>query len=98
LTHVDTQSIIVPMSTLAVPPQLEGATLLKDELFIGGEWQPAADGVRFDVIDPATGGRIAQVASATTSDVGCAIGAAGSRHGIDEYLDYKYVCVEGIDA
>jgi succinate-semialdehyde dehydrogenase/glutarate-semialdehyde dehydrogenase len=26
------------------------------------------------------------------------LGREGSRHGIDEYLDYKYVCVEGIDA
>jgi succinate-semialdehyde dehydrogenase/glutarate-semialdehyde dehydrogenase len=25
------------------------------------------------------------------------LGREGSRHGIDEYLDYKYVCVEGID-
>ena len=64
------------MSILAVPPQLEGATLLKDELFIGGEWQPASDGRRFDVLDPATGGRIAQVASATVADVERAIGAA----------------------
>ena len=24
------------------------------------------------------------------------LGREGSRHGIDEYLDYKYVCVEGI--
>jgi len=64
------------MSILAVPPQLEGATLLKDELFIGGEWQPASDGRRFDVLDPATGGRIAQVASATAADVERAIGAA----------------------
>ena len=26
------------------------------------------------------------------------LGREGSRHGIDEYLDYKYLCVEGLGA
>src|SRR6478672_13278126 len=64
------------MTTLAVPAQLEGSTLLRDELFIGGEWSAASGGARFEVVDPATGGRIAHVASATEDDVERAIAAA----------------------
>ena len=64
------------MTTLAVPPQLEGSTLLRDDLFIGGEWSPSSGGARFEVLDPATGGRIAHVASATEDDVERAIAAA----------------------
>jgi succinate-semialdehyde dehydrogenase/glutarate-semialdehyde dehydrogenase len=64
------------MSTLLVPPQLEGSTLLKDDLFVGGEWLPASDGARFDVLDPATGSLLARVASATEQDVEHAIEAA----------------------
>ena len=51
------------LSTLAVPSSLEGSTLLKHDLFVGGEWVPASDGARFDVHDPATGQPIARVAS-----------------------------------
>src|SRR3954447_404201 len=64
------------MSTLLVPPPLEGSTLLKDDLFIGGEWVPASDGGRLDVFDPATGSLLARVASPTEDDVDHAIGAA----------------------
>src|SRR5437867_11230514 len=64
------------LSTLAVPPPLEGSTLLRDDLFVGGRWVPAADGARLDVLDPATGRVVARVASATREDVERAIDAA----------------------
>jgi succinate-semialdehyde dehydrogenase/glutarate-semialdehyde dehydrogenase len=64
------------LSTLVVPPPLEGSTLLKDDLFVGGDWVPASDGARFDVLDPATGALLARVASATERDVEQAIAAA----------------------
>jgi succinate-semialdehyde dehydrogenase / glutarate-semialdehyde dehydrogenase len=64
------------LSTLAVPPPLEGSTLLRADLFVGGQWVPAADGTRLDVLDPATGGVVARVASATREDVERAIDAA----------------------
>jgi succinate-semialdehyde dehydrogenase/glutarate-semialdehyde dehydrogenase len=66
------------MSTLLVPPLLEGSTLLKDDLFVGGEWLPASDGARLDVLDPATGSLLARVASATEQDVESAIDAASA--------------------
>ncbi len=64
------------LSTLTVPPPLEGSTLLKDELFVGGAWVPASDGATLDVLDPATGSVLARVASATEADVEGAISAA----------------------
>lgn len=39
------------------------------QLFIDGEWRDASDGATFDVVDPATGEVIAQVADATADDV-----------------------------
>src|SRR5437762_3110268 len=46
------------------------------ELYIGGEWRPAADQYRFDVIDPATEAKIASVASAGVADAKAAVDAA----------------------
>ena len=37
------------LRTLTVPLPLEGSTLLKDELFVGGTWVPASDGARLHV-------------------------------------------------
>ena len=34
------------------------------DLWIGGKWKKSSDGARFDVIDPATERKIADVASA----------------------------------
>jgi succinate-semialdehyde dehydrogenase / glutarate-semialdehyde dehydrogenase len=39
------------------------------QLFIDGEWRDASDGATFDVVDPATGEVIAQVADASADDV-----------------------------
>lgn len=51
-------------------------TTTPEQLFIGGRWQPAADDGIVDVIEPATGQRMAQVASATAADVDAAVRAA----------------------
>ncbi len=45
-------------------------------LFIGGRWQEASDGGRTDVIAPATGRKLTDVATATTADVDAAVAAA----------------------
>jgi len=42
---------------------------MQTELFIGGEWRPASDGVTFPIIDPSTEQSIADVSSATVDDV-----------------------------
>jgi succinate-semialdehyde dehydrogenase/glutarate-semialdehyde dehydrogenase len=46
------------------------------DLWIGGKWRKSSDGVRFDVIDPATENTIASVASATVDDAKAAVDAA----------------------
>lgn len=46
------------------------------DLFIGGKWQPAADGDTFKVVDPATEEVIAAVANATVEDGLAAVAAA----------------------
>ncbi|MFE2044916.1 NAD-dependent succinate-semialdehyde dehydrogenase [Streptomyces sp. NPDC059477] len=46
------------------------------DLFIGGRWRPSGDGARFDVHDPATGDRLADVAAATPEDALDAVAAA----------------------
>ena len=40
----------------------------RTDLFIGGEWRPAASGERFDVVDPGTEEVIATVANAGAAD------------------------------
>jgi succinate-semialdehyde dehydrogenase/glutarate-semialdehyde dehydrogenase len=47
-----------------------------DGLLIGGAWRPAADGARFPVHDPATGGVLAQVADAGLDEGRAALAAA----------------------
>jgi len=46
------------------------------DCFIDGEWVAAADGDRFDTVDPATGESIAMVAAADATDVDRAVDAA----------------------
>jgi succinate-semialdehyde dehydrogenase/glutarate-semialdehyde dehydrogenase len=46
------------------------------DLFIGGTWRAASDGGRFDVLDPATGDVIAQVADGSVEDGLAAVNAA----------------------
>ena len=47
-------------------------------LLIGGRWREASDGGTFTVSDPATGGVLAQVASATAADALAALDAAAT--------------------
>ncbi|SMO47433.1 NAD-dependent succinate-semialdehyde dehydrogenase [Propioniciclava tarda] len=49
---------------------------VEKRLLIGGEWRDASDGGTFDVENPATGQRIATLASATASDAKDALNAA----------------------
>ena len=46
------------------------------KLFIGGAWREASDGGRTDIINPATGEKLTDVAKATTADVDAAVAAA----------------------
>jgi succinate-semialdehyde dehydrogenase/glutarate-semialdehyde dehydrogenase len=62
--------------------ELRDEGLLREDLFIDGEWVPAADGARLEVRDPASGETVGNVASATPADVDRAIAAAErARHG-----------------
>ena len=47
-------------------------------LYIDGQWQPAGDGARFDVFDPASEQLLASVANATAEDGTAAVGAAAA--------------------
>ena len=61
---------------------LRAAGLLREALFIDGEWVAASDGGTLEVTDPASGESVAHVASATPEDVRRAVAAAErARHG-----------------
>jgi betaine-aldehyde dehydrogenase len=51
-------------------------TTAPEQLLIGGRWRPAADEGTLEVLEPATGRRLALVASATADDVDAAVRAA----------------------
>lgn len=51
---------------------------LRTDLFINGDWRPAADGARFEVVDPGTEEVIATVASAGAADAAEAADAAAT--------------------
>lgn len=55
---------------------LTRANLCREQVYIGGRWQAAADGATFPVNNPATGAVIAQVPMLGAADTGRAIGAA----------------------
>ena len=57
------------MSTEPLPADLR-------QLYIGGEWRAASGGGRFDVIDPADGSVLADVADGTVEDATAALDAA----------------------
>ena len=58
--------------------ELQDPTLLRDSLFIAGEWTPSSDDSRTVVTNPATGQVIAEVSMATAEDVQRAINFADS--------------------
>jgi len=51
-------------------------TLAPGRLFIGGEWADAADGAAFEVVNPARGETLTEVAEGDAADVDRAVGAA----------------------
>src|SRR3954451_3569813 len=61
----------------------ETATAYKN--FVGGEWVDAVDGGKMDVINPATGEKIAEVPRGTQGDVDRAVEEAGKA--LPEWLD-----------
>jgi len=62
--------------TLTESPTTASTTdLPPGRLFIGGQWRDASDGGRMDVIAPATGKKLTEVAKATTADVDAAVAA-----------------------
>ena len=72
---------LVPLVTGHVA-ELRASGLLREELFINGQWVPAGDGATLEVRDPASGETVGRVASATTDDVRHAVAAAErARHG-----------------
>ncbi len=48
------------------------------DLYIDGQWAPATGGIRFDVLDPATGELLAKVADASPEDAQRALAAASA--------------------
>ena len=56
--------------------RLSDPTLLREDLFIDGEWTPGGTGRRIDVHDPATGDVVARMAEGDEADVRRAIDAA----------------------
>ncbi|MEV7344664.1 NAD-dependent succinate-semialdehyde dehydrogenase [Streptomyces sp. NPDC093544] len=63
---------------LSQTPALLKTETVPTELFIGGRWRPSSDGSRIDVLDPATGEKIADTADATTQDALAAVDAAAA--------------------
>src|SRR5690242_10833087 len=57
-----------------------GPTMARDN-FIGGAWRPARSGATDEVIEPATGARLDEVASSGAADVDDAVAAAKSAFG-----------------
>jgi len=51
------------------------------DLYIDGQWRPASDGARFDVMNPADATVLASVASATLADAATALDAAQAAFG-----------------
>lgn len=84
-------------------------SLLRNQCFIGGEWQSAEDGKVIAVSNPANGTVVATVPRMGRSETRGAIistelapgsgmkesgnGREGSKYGMDDYLEIKYMCV-----
>ncbi|MGB9034776.1 NAD-dependent succinate-semialdehyde dehydrogenase [Arthrobacter sp. UCD-GKA] len=63
---------------MTITPEREAELLasVPTGLLINGEWREASDGGTFDVVDPATGEKLATLASATSEDAMAALDAA----------------------
>jgi acyl-CoA reductase-like NAD-dependent aldehyde dehydrogenase len=67
-----------PMNAEMTPPAAPLAS--GGRLLIGGEWREAASGRRFPVLNPATGGPLAEVAEADAPDIDLAVRAARAAY------------------
>ena len=82
MTNIQTSPVDSPVDSAAadavqVPgPTSTPAVLEHGELFIGGQWVPAAGGARRDVVDPSTGNAVGTVAEGDAGDVDAAVAAA----------------------
>ncbi len=67
-----------PTPPPSASPERERAVLdaVRTDLFIGGQWRPAADGKTLPVDDPATGETLTEVANASVEDGRSALDAA----------------------
>ena len=100
--------------------RLKDPSLLRTDALINGQWVQGA--ARFDVSDPSTGLRLADVSNLGSKDAEAAIAAAnaanvgvlatehvpfgdvkqsglgreGSHHGMDDYVEIKYLCIGDI--
>ena len=63
---------------MAASPLSFDPAALPTDLWIAGSWQPGSTGKRIDVIDPSTGGTIADVADASVEDALRAVDAASA--------------------
>ncbi|WP_052664897.1 aldehyde dehydrogenase family protein [Nitriliruptor alkaliphilus] len=70
------------MSIAMETERVAGTTIDPGQLWIDGDWTPAADGRRRDVLDPATGELVTTVAEAGAEDVARA--AAAARAAFDD--------------
>ncbi len=67
------------MTAIATTQVPDAISSVHTDLFIDGEWVPAAAGDRFDVLNPATGEVLAQVADADATDARRALETAAAH-------------------
>ena len=67
------------MTTIAPQTAPEAVSRVHTDLFVDGEWAPAASGKRFDVVNPATEEVLAQVADADAVDARRALETAAAH-------------------
>ncbi|MDS1113013.1 NAD-dependent succinate-semialdehyde dehydrogenase [Gordonia westfalica] len=67
------------MTAIATHQVPDAISSIHTDLFIDGEWVPAAAGDRFDVLNPATGELLAQVADADATDARRALETAAAH-------------------
>lgn len=69
------------MTLTETRPPASATAFPRGRLFIDGRWRDASDGGRMDVIAPATGRKLTDVARATIADVDAAVAAARAAFG-----------------
>jgi acyl-CoA reductase-like NAD-dependent aldehyde dehydrogenase len=100
-----------PFSSAATPPEpkhmsdvvalpLQQPDLLRQAMLIDGAWVQADSGRILEVRNPATGKLVARVISTEVAPFGgvksSGLGREGSKYGIDDYLEIKYVALGGL--